>query len=93
MTTVESGQAFDLETFPPESDGIDATAQLSGHGSLRLTVGQSQNDVSARTSSAGRLRQRSVACSSDRSVELTFSVFAMGEPQQSSVSEFNVTVH
>ena len=47
MTTVESGQAFDLETFPPESDGIDATAQLSGHGSLRLTVGQSQNDVNA----------------------------------------------
>src|SRR5882724_4627549 len=47
MTSVESSQAFDLVTFQPKSDGIDAAAHLPGHGSLSLTFGQSQNDVGA----------------------------------------------
>jgi parallel beta-helix repeat protein len=47
MPPVKSGQTFDFETFPPKPNGIDATAHLSSHGSLRLTFGQTQNDVSA----------------------------------------------
>src|SRR5947208_2084841 len=47
MTSVESSQAFDLVTFQPKSDGIDAAAHLPGHGSLSLTFGQSQKDVGA----------------------------------------------
>src|ERR1035437_324629 len=47
MTSIESAQAFGFVTLSPKSDRIDATAHLPGHGALRLTFGQSQNDVSA----------------------------------------------
>src|SRR5208283_1961845 len=47
MPSVESAQAFGFITFSPKPHGIDATAHLPGHGSLRLTFGQPQNDIGA----------------------------------------------